>query len=125
MTDESSGLFKVIEKLAAEFGGSLDHDSWREKLWAQVPEPIRKDVEQHVAAHLPADLLAKWRDQHARGVPIGSDEVSFHFSAGLAVRNLCRQRLKDDELGAYGLWGEWDDYYGAVLAAIAASAARD
>jgi hypothetical protein len=74
---------------------------------------------------LPADLLAKWRDQHARGVPIGSDEVSFHFSAGLAVRNLCRQRLKDDELGAYGLWGEWDDYYGAVLAAIAASAARD
>jgi hypothetical protein len=60
MTDESSGLFKAIEKLAAEFGGSLDHDSWREKLWAQVPEPIRKDVEQHVAAHLPADMLAKW-----------------------------------------------------------------
>jgi hypothetical protein len=27
------------------------------KTWAKVPEPIRKNVEQHVAAHLPAIYL--------------------------------------------------------------------
>ena len=125
MTDESSDVSKAIEKLAVEFGGSLDHDSVGERRWAQVPEPIRKDVEQHVARDLPADLLAKWRDQHARGERVGSDELSFHFGAGMAVRNLCRERLKDSELSAYGLWGEWDDYYRAVLAAIAASPASE
>jgi hypothetical protein len=55
MTDESSDVSKAIEnaieKLAVEFGGSLDHDSVGERRWAQVPEPIRKDVEQHVARH--------------------------------------------------------------------------
>ena len=49
-------------------------DTLSEGRWAQVPELIRRDVEQHVLAHLPADLLAKWRDQHARGVCIGSDD---------------------------------------------------
>ncbi len=61
-----------------------------ERLWAQVPELIRKDVEQHVVANLPAELMAKLRDLHARGVPIESDPAFFHFGGGLAVRNLCR-----------------------------------
>src|SRR5258707_15720015 len=61
--------------------------------WAEVPELIRRDVEQHVLAHLPADLLTKWRDQHARGVCIGSDDPFFHFGAGMAVRNLCREQV--------------------------------
>ena len=39
-----------------------------EALWAKVPELVRRDVEQHLLAQLPADLLAKWRDQHAHGV---------------------------------------------------------
>jgi hypothetical protein len=34
-------------------------DSLPQKLWAQVPQLIRKDVEQHVEAHLPADILEK------------------------------------------------------------------
>jgi hypothetical protein len=76
-----------------------------------------------VSAHLPADLLAKLRDLHARGIPIDSDPAFFHFGGGLVVRNLCREQLTDDELAAYGLWGEWDNYYLAVLAAIAASPA--
>jgi hypothetical protein len=125
MSDGSSRLKTAIERLIAELEGPLDPYSYREKQWAQVPEPIRKEVEQHVAAQLPADLLAKWRDQHARGERVGSDELSFHFGAGMAVRNLCRERLKDSELSAYGLWGEWDDYYRAVLAAIAASPASE
>jgi hypothetical protein len=74
-----------------DFEDPLDSlDSYSEKLWAQVPEPIRKDVEQHVAAHLTDDLLTKLRELHARGIPIGSDDAFFHFGAGMAVRNLCR-----------------------------------
>jgi hypothetical protein len=95
-----------------------------EALWAKVPELIRRDVEQHVLAHLPADLLVKWRDQHARGIFIGSDDPCFHFGAGMAVRNLCREQLTDDELEAYGLFCNWDDCYCGVLAAIAALPVR-
>jgi hypothetical protein len=39
-------------------------------------------------------------DQHARGERIGSDQISFHFGAGLAVRNLCRERLKDSHFAS-------------------------
>jgi hypothetical protein len=39
----------------------------------------------------------------------------------MAVRNLSRQQLPDEEMATYGLWSEWDDFYLAVLAAIAAS----
>ena len=95
-------------------------NSFSEKLWAKVPEPIRKDVEQHVAAHLPDNLLTKLRDLHARGIPISSDDAFFHFGAGMAVRNLCRERLSDKELAAYCLFGNWDQCYIGVLAAIAA-----
>ena len=42
----------------------------------------------------------------------------------MAVRNLCRQQLPDEEMATYGLWSEWDDFYLAVLAAIAASLTR-
>jgi hypothetical protein len=47
---------------------SLSGDAGAAPLWSMA-ELIRKDVEQHVAAHLPADLLAKLRDLHARGMP--------------------------------------------------------
>jgi hypothetical protein len=42
----------------------------------------------------------------------------------MAVRNLCRQQLPDEEMATYGLWSEWDDFYLAVFAAIAASLTR-
>jgi hypothetical protein len=107
------------------FDPDLDPDFFDKKQWAKVPEPIRKDVEQHVAAHLPADILAKLRDLHARGIPISSDPAFFHFGGGMAVRNLCRQRLSDDELAAccpFG--GGWDNCYIGVLAGIAAAPIR-
>jgi hypothetical protein len=47
----------------------LDPDLFDKKVW-EVPAPIRKIVEQHVAAQLPAEILAKLRDLHARGNPI-------------------------------------------------------
>jgi hypothetical protein len=96
-------------------------DSFDKKRWAKVPEPIRKHVEQYVAAHLPAETLAKLRDLHVRGDAIGEDPEFFHFGGGMAIRNLCRQAVTDEELAAHGVWGEWDCYYVGVLAAIAAS----
>jgi hypothetical protein len=102
------------------FNPDSDLDLFDRKRWAEVPEPIRKIVEQHVATRLPADVLAKLRDLHARGIPVGSDPAFFHFGGGLAVRNLCRERLSDDELAA-GCLGDWDMCYIGVLAAIAAT----
>ena len=96
--------------------------SFSNEWWAKVPEPIRKIVEQDVAARLQAKILAKLRDLHARSIPISSDPVFFHFGGGMAVRNLCRERLSDDELAACcGLGGDWDNCYIGVLAAIAAA----
>src|SRR3954447_3216666 len=100
----------------------FDPDSSSKELWIEIPESIRKDVEQHVAARLPAELLAKLSDLHAQGSPISYDEAFFHFGGGMAVRNLCRERLSDDELGVYcPLRGDWDNCYIGVLAAIDAS----
>ena len=101
--------------------GEYDPDSFSKKSWARVPEAIRKDVEQYVAARLPADLLEKLRDLHARGAPISCDRAFFHFGGGMAVRNLCRNRLGDDALKACGGFpSDWDSCYVGVLAAIAA-----
>jgi hypothetical protein len=98
----------------------FDPDLFSAKRWAEVPELIRKNVEQYVAAYLPADILAKLRDLHARGIPISSDPAFFHFGGGMAVRNLCRERLSDGELAAHCLFADWDGCYIGVLAAIAA-----
>ena len=103
-----------------DFVEPLDPDSSSKKLWIEVPKSIRKDVEQHVAANLPAELLAKLRDLHARGIPISTDDAFFHFGGGMTVRNLCRERLTDHELATYCLFGDWDNCYVGVLAAISA-----
>jgi hypothetical protein len=102
-----------------------DPDLMYMKLWSEVPQPIRKIVEQHVAGRLPAKTLAKFRDLHARGISISFDPAFFHFGGGMAVRNLCRERLSDNELAACcGLGGDWDNCYIGVLAAIAATPVR-
>src|SRR5437879_2057323 len=103
----------------------FDPDLMDIERWSGVPQPIRKIVEQHVAARLPAKILAKLRDLHVRGLPISDDDAFFHFGGGMAVRNLCRERLSDDELAACcGLGGDWDSCYIGVLAAIAATPVR-
>jgi hypothetical protein len=104
-----------------DFEESLDPDSWSKKLWTEVPESIRKEVEDHVLAHLPGALLTELRDLHARGIPISFDKAFFHFTVGMEVRNLCRERLSDNELAAFcSLGGNWDSCYIGVLAAIGA-----
>ncbi|MFH0298066.1 hypothetical protein AAFX91_12650 [Bradyrhizobium sp. 31Argb] len=98
-----------------------DPDARSKRAWSEVPEAIRKDVEQHVAAHLPGDVLEKLRDLHGRGLPISGDPAFFHFGGGLTVRNLCRERLAEDALATYGGFGaDWDSCYVGVLATIAA-----
>ncbi|TKV78000.1 hypothetical protein FDV58_27755 [Bradyrhizobium elkanii] len=98
----------------------FDSDLVSIRHWEQVPEPIRNSVEQYVATHLPDDILAKLRDLHARGIPISSDPAFFHFGGGLAVRNLCRERLSDAELAEHSFGIDWDSCYIAVLASISA-----
>jgi hypothetical protein len=49
--------------------------------------------------------------------------VTLLAAAWLSV-TLCRQQLPDEEMATYGLWSKWDDFYLAVLAAIAASLTR-
>jgi hypothetical protein len=113
-------------------------EAWSEANWAKLPELIRKDVEQHLLTKLreqAPELLAKWRDQHARGIRIGSDNPIFHMSVGMWVRNACRVQLTDMDLPTVTVdhegkpyhasqipnaGGNWDDYYFGVLAAIAA-----
>jgi hypothetical protein len=108
-----------------DFDEPFDPDLFSTECWAKVPAPIRKIVEQHVAAQLPAEILAKLRDLHGRGLPISSDPAFFHFGGGMSVRNLCRQRLGDRELAAYcPFGGDWDSCYIGVLAAIAATPVR-
>ncbi|MET3333151.1 hypothetical protein ABIF61_001675 [Bradyrhizobium japonicum] len=90
----------------------FDVDSLSVKMWARVPEPVRQKVELHVAAHLPAEMLARVRGLYARGINISSDPEFFHFGAGMVVRNLCRERLSDDELVIYcPFGGDWDHCY--------------
>jgi hypothetical protein len=102
-----------------EFEEPFDPDSRSKMPWTEVPEAIRRDVEQHVSDNLPADLLTKLCGLHARGIAISSDNAFFHFGGGMAVRNLCRERLSDHELAAFvPFGGDWDNCYIGVLAAI-------
>lgn len=97
----------------------FDADSLSVKMWARIPDPVRKKVEQHVAAHLPAEMLARVRDLYTRGIPMSSDPTFFHFGGGVTIRNLCRERLSDADLAAHSLFGDWDNCYIGVLVAIA------
>src|SRR4051794_29179865 len=104
-----------------DFDEPSDPDAPSKGRWTEVPEAIRKDVEQHVMENLPADLLTKLYDLNAQGTSISSDVAFFHFGGGMAVRNLCRERLNDAELAALRVFGgDWDNCYIGVLAAIAA-----
>jgi hypothetical protein len=65
---------------------------------------------------LPAELVAKLRDLHARGIPIESDPAFFHFGAAwLSESNSLTTSWKPTASVAI-----WDECYVGVLAAIAA-----
>lgn len=91
--------------------------------WNKLGEGLRKTVLDHLRTSLLQSTgeggrkaLAKWRDQRARGIQCGSDDIRFHFSGGRAVRNIIRQVVRDDKLPDQN----WDDYYYGAISALAA-----
>lgn len=71
------------------------------------------------------EVMARWKDQVKRDIQLGSDDIHFHFTAGMAIRNICRQAVTDDKLPPVtypdGTKGHrnWDDYYYGALDALA------
>ena len=57
-----------------DFEEPFHPDLFSKERWAGIPEPIRKQVEQHVLAHLSGDMLAQLRDLHCPRNPDCSDE---------------------------------------------------
>jgi hypothetical protein len=102
----------------------FDPDAFSKVRSAEVPEPIRKIVEQHVAARLPAKVLAKLRDLHARGISIGSDDAFYHFGGVLPSETFAEIGSMIGIWQPAGLGGDWDNCYIGVLAAVAAAPVR-
>lgn len=101
---------------------SDDLDKWCRANWDKLPALIRQDCLNELRAAVPASVLATWKAQHAAGKGIGSDYPSFHFHTGMAVRNVLRKQLLDEELPPafspnYPPEGarNWDDYYVGAL----------
>lgn len=100
--------------------------------WLRVSDGVRRRVLNHLRTSIIAmdhqDLLDRWRDQVAQGIEVGSDSPGFHFSGGMAIRNMCRQVMSDDELPPvrqpFGeMSSNWDDYYIGALVELSQDAA--
>lgn len=90
----------------------------REELHPESLEEVREAVEKHGRHEWPHNppFSALIRDED------GELQLPFHFSGGMAVRNLLREVVKDSELPPFDEWyGEgtdvrnWDDYYVQAL----------
>jgi hypothetical protein len=115
-------------------GKSLDVDEVDRKL----PAELQAKAVAHLRSVLTPEALAYLRAFHARCPGWTGDETSpeererirerydgfyvptpFHFSTGMAIRNVLREVIKDDELPpveyAECFHNNWDDYYVAVL----------
>lgn len=99
-----------------------DIDKWCRSNWDKIPDLIRQDCLNELRAHVPADVLRKWKAQHTAGEGIGDDDPFFHHGAGMAVRNVLRKQLLDEELPPVHILGyppegarNWDDYYTGAL----------
>jgi hypothetical protein len=102
------------------FDPDFDPDELDKQLWAEVPGPIRKIVDQYVAAHLPAK---SWRScaTCTRPVFLSATMMRSSISAAAWLSGTCRNRLSDKELAGHCFLGSWDECYIGVLAAIAAT----
>lgn len=102
-----------------------------ESNWLSLPEDVRDRcvaaIHGAIAQGEGPGLLARWRDQAARGIRIGSDDPWFHHSIGTAVRNICRRVLPDEHLPSTHLqyrdgrseFRNWDDFYMGAIGAVA------
>ena len=101
-----------------------DLDLWSIANWQRLPASVRKQCVDHLHDVLSkaidwSELSAKWKQQKADGIRIGSDQYCFHFGSGRFVRNVLREVLADERLPEVIDNGHpmrhWDShYYGAI-----------
>ena len=114
--------FSTIKMFCEHFDTSHpagEHAAKQIAAWKSLPEVSRKLALDHLRMSLThatgqggREALAKWKAQKAAGIEIGSDDCRFHFSGGMAVRNILRQVCADPG-------GNWDDYYYGALDELA------
>jgi len=100
----------------------LDRQSYTN--WMRLSEDVRRQIVDHVKSKAPITMLNQWRNQHARGMKIGSDDVLFHMFIGMQIRNACRDILTDDDLPPVKYddgneYQNWDDFYFGMLQQLA------
>lgn len=100
----------------------LDKDSIAN--WQRIPADIRQQIVLLVQSKAAVSQINHWRDQHRRGISIGSDDPLFHMSTGMAIRNACRGILVDDQLPFVKYddgneYQNWDDFYHGMLDELA------
>lgn len=98
---------------------SLDGDAvYQQNIrnWCALPLATRKRCLYHLKIFMSGaeDVVARWRDQSKRRVVIGSDNIRFHLSEGMQIRNALRSVVKDDQLPTKN----WDDFYYGALEAL-------
>lgn len=86
----------------------------REGIDQRLPEPLRTRAVEHLRRELHPDTLDVLRKRYESDPePWGG---YFHFGAGMAIRNLLREAIRDDELPPVEYYdgrsySNWDDYY--------------
>lgn len=124
------------------FPKDLDNiDAWSYENWMKVPYLQRQACVAHLKTLAEPHILELWKRQHHAGKSIGSDNVRFHFSTGMSVRNALRDIIPDERLpsikqkhisrrwwgfGPYQVAKNWDDFYmGALQDLVEQELARD
>jgi hypothetical protein len=102
-------------------GTRYGSQEWYDARWNDVPAETKEKLIRHLREQLPPSMLEEVRTLHAKD---GDAWVApFHFHVGMAVRNMLREVMLDDELPAApypdGANRNWDDYYVQVLEAAA------
>lgn len=97
-----------------------DLDQFSYTNWMKIHSHQREVILAHIRGKVDVSMLNTWRDQHARGMKIGSDNVLFHMWPGMQIRNTCRDILQDDLLPSVKYedgheYQNWDDFYGGML----------
>jgi hypothetical protein len=94
--------------------------------WLTIPEADRKLCLDHLLSVMEdhPSVIARWKRQKAAGMAIGSDDIRFHFGAGMSVRNVLRKVMPDDKLPGVTyengtLVKNFDDYYYGAIDALA------
>ena len=103
-------IFKFLRK-----DGSEDVHDTDEKRY--LPEPLRARAVEYLRGQIDSESFEQVRAAHAENPT--DWYVAYHFGAGMGVRNLLRDIIKDEELPPvpYGdeSYSNWDDYYVEVL----------